>query len=1030
MDRAGKTGGKSGLLENFEYLPVIFDTLSEGVALNEIIYDEKGIMVDYRILLVNKAYYSIADVSCPDVIGRMATEVYGMTAEFITQFWYNHRTKSETAFTEMLSPLKNRWFLIYTSPFHDDRFVTSFVDITERKKSEQELAESENRFRIFFENAVDAVFIAETETGILTDANPAAVRLMKMPVGEIRGLHFSALHPANEAELTRQNFRVHLDTGASGSERIPAIETKIVRSDGSKVPVEVMATTLLVGGRSYLMGTFRDISDRKKAEKDIRDANQNLQRAQRMAHIGSWEDYLPTGALSWSDEMYRIMGFEPGKPITLADAVSVFPPEELEKFTHAVNEALDQGIPYSQDYRIVLPGGLERYIHDEGEITCGPDGKPTWMFGTTQDITERINTLKSLQDSERRLLMAQLASGTGVWDWDMVTGQLIWTNELFLLFGLDPHTSAATFETWDRVFLPEDRDAAYRKLNEAIEKRIPLRNEYRIVYPDGTIRWILALGKTDYDHDGKPLRMYGICMDTTDDKQAEHRLKLSESTARALINATDELAILVDPDGRIHDINDFGKATLDPYGRGLIGQNIFRVVPEDSLKKRQAILREAITASFPTRFEDEREGRHYFTRIHPILDASGNLLRSALYVTDITERKESEMALKIAIDRAEENNRLKSAFLANMSHEIRTPMNAIMGFSELMMEAEGDDKNRFAGIVVKSADHLLSLIDDIIFISRLQSERIRVNPSPFRPAELVEEVVEVMNLPDLRRGLTLTTGVPPLERDLMILSDREKIRQILTNLTSNALKFSRKGIVNVGFECREDAIEFFVTDDGIGVPPEEQDQIFHPFYRGRQALSNAIGGTGLGLSICTMLAELLKGAMGVTSVPGRGSRFYLSIPLVKIIGEQYDMMPGKPAAEITFKPAILIAEDEPDNYYYLELLLSRMAGRIAHAQNGREAIEILRASPFDLVLMDLKMPEMDGFEATEKIRELFPEIPVIAQTAYATTAEHDQAMNAGCADYLVKPIRKKDLYDALSRLLIKKADESTSVSLI
>src|SRR5665647_2708246 len=227
----------------------------------------------------------------------------------------------------------------------------------------------------------------------------------------------------------------------------------------------------------------------------------------------------------------------------------------------------------------------------------------------------------------------------------------------------------------------------------------------------------------------------------------------------------------------------------------------------------------------------------------------------------------------------EESNRLKSAFLVSMSHEIRTPMNAIMGFSDLLMEAEGDEKRQFATIIQKCSKQLLTLIDDVLNLSRLQSEKMPVDKIGFKPAELVTDVYLMFNLPNLKKELDIAISIPEPYEDLVILSDANKIRQVMTNFVANAVKYTLEGSVELGFDLQNGFVEFYVIDTGIGIPEKEQQRIFESFYRSEQAISSAIEGTGLGLSIAKELVELMGGVIGVSSVPNKGSRFFFSIPL-------------------------------------------------------------------------------------------------------------------------------------------------------
>ncbi len=400
----------------------------------------------------------------------------------------------------------------------------------------------------------------------------------------------------------------------------------------------------------------------------------------------------------------------------------------------------------------------------------------------------------------------------------------------------------------------------------------------------------------------------------------------------------------------------------------------------------------------------------------PVFGDNGEVNGLIAFVNDITERKLNEEGIIKAKEKAEESDRLKSALLNNMSHEIRTPMNAIMGFSDLMAEADGDMKNQYAAIIRQSSNQLLTLIDDMIQLSRLQSEKMPLNKVKFYPANLVAEVSGMFNLPEVRKEIEIVLNIPDRYKELVILSDADKVRQVLTNFVSNALKYTSKGSVEIGFDLKENNIEFYVKDTGIGIPDQEQDRIFESFYRGKQALSSAIRGTGLGLSITKELVDLMGGRVGVSSEQNKGSRFYFSIPY---IASEMEKTGEQPAGNTISTPdrALLIVDDEFINYQYLEILLRNSVKRVDHAANGKVAVDMVHKNRYNLILMDMKMPVMSGIEATKILKKQFPELPIIAQTAFSLPEEKASALQAGCDDFLSKPIKKEELLEVISKYI-------------
>lgn len=378
----------------------------------------------------------------------------------------------------------------------------------------------------------------------------------------------------------------------------------------------------------------------------------------------------------------------------------------------------------------------------------------------------------------------------------------------------------------------------------------------------------------------------------------------------------------------------------------------------------------------------------------------------------ITARMLTERALILSKEKAEESDRLKTAFLHNISHEIRTPMNAIVGFSEFLNDPKLQPGKRqyFTNIIIQSSNQLLSIITDIINIATIEAGQEKLYLKEVNIGSICklvyEQYIQVAN----EQQVALSYRTIPPGSEITILTDETKLIQILTNLVGNALKFTKKGHVNFGYTIKGDEIEFFTEDTGIGIAPDMHEEIFKRFRQVEFAATRQFGGSGLGLSISKAYVELLGGKIWLTSTLGKGSSFYFNIPLDKLRAP----VPGNPlskALPVKLENSInlLIAEDEDSNYLLLEAILADLEIHIIRARNGSEAVEICKTKQVDLVLMDIKMPVMDGCEATRQIKALKPELSVIAQTAYTMAEEKERALQAGCDSYITKPIKSGDL---------------------
>jgi PAS domain S-box-containing protein len=390
------------------------------------------------------------------------------------------------------------------------------------------------------------------------------------------------------------------------------------------------------------------------------------------------------------------------------------------------------------------------------------------------------------------------------------------------------------------------------------------------------------------------------------------------------------------------------------------------------------------------------------------------------YMTVNEELKTTNEHLQAAVEKAQESDHLKTAFLNNLSHEIRTPLNAIIGFGEFLgnPDLDSDEQSKFVGIIQKNGFQLAGIINDIVSMATIEAGQ-----EVLRETETnIQEVIEVVHQQYLKatnqKGLEFSIENILNEEEAQVISDETKLTQMLGNLVGNAIKFTEKGRIKINCSLKGEQLHFTVSDTGMGIDEKHHAFIFERFRQIEPDSSKLYGGNGLGLAITKAYAELMGGEIWVESSPGKGSRFHFTIAHKPLNKKEEKTMSTTKELEKADKKTILIVEDEYSNYFFLELMFSKMGITPIVAHNGQEAIDICKSNPeIDLILMDLKMPVLNGFEATKQIKAMRPELPIIAQTAYALSADKHKAIEAGCDDYLTKPIRKQDLMVALARYL-------------
>jgi len=505
-------------------------------------------------------------------------------------------------------------------------------------------------------------------------------------------------------------------------------------------------------------------------------------------------------------------------------------------------------------------------------------------------------------------------------------------------------------------------------------------------------------------------------------------LSAEKSRLRYMIDAIPDLIFFKDVESKFLGCNTAFEKFIGKKAEDIVGiseYDLFQKSEASTYTLSDIRIKESLEPERTTNWVEYPNGQRclFYTLKTPYFDSDKNLLGIIGISRDITEMEETRQRLILAKEKAEESDKLKTAFLANMSHEIRTPMNAIIGFSDLLSEDDltQEDKIDFISKIKSSGRSLMSLINDIIDIAKIEAGQLKVAESACNLNQVLSDLYgtfEELKSTSGKKSINLNLVVPDSKNNLIVMTDPMRLQQVLTNLLSNALKFTEFGTIEFGYIIEQNLLSFFVKDSGIGILRSKQKLLFQRFSQLDPSTTRKYGGTGLGLAISKNLVDLLGGAIGMESNPGKGSTFYFNIP--------YKPVQVKPVKNVRTEmnflewkgKTILIAEDIMQNYLLMEALLKKTEVRLLHAVNGQIAIDIVKSEPgINLVLMDIQLPIKTGYEALKEILEFRPDLPVMSYTAFALPHEREKSLTAGFVDFIPKPIKSEILIPLLEKYL-------------
>ncbi len=668
------------------------------------------------------------------------------------------------------------------------------------------------------------------------------------------------------------------------------------------------------------------------------------------------------------------------------------------------------------------------------------------LFSIIYDITERRLIENSLRESEERYRKAQALGHVGNWEYNIQTSRFWGSDEAKRIYGFDVNADSFTADEVESC-IPE-KDRVHQALNNLIENSKEYNLEFEIIAKDTKKRkTIVSVAELERDEDGCPLKVSGVIHDITERKRVEQELRISLEKYRVLFESFPIGVSVMDADKNLLEANHeseklLGISLAEHTGRKIDSSEWKIICPSGTPMPAEEYpgIRALKTGQVIKNVEMGIVKENQETTWINVHAAPIPLEEYGVIITyhDITARKQAEEELRHAKEAAESATLAKSEFLASMSHEIRTPMNVIVNMSELLLETElNSEQSSYARMVSESSGILLALINDILDFSKIEAGKLDLENTGFSLAQIVGEVMRILELKGDEKGLRLICHIAG-DVHPYLMGDPSRLRQILLNLVNNAVKFTQKGEVKISVRSEKQSesqavIRFEISDTGIGIPEDRIEKLFRPFSQADSSTTRKYGGTGLGLSISKRLAEMMGGEIGVESTAGIGSTFRFTAVFEKRRkGKNEEKHTHKAVPENIRLPSdirILLVEDNPFNRQVALALLKKHDILPDTAENGKEALEILAQKKYDLVLMDIEMPEMNGLEATRNIRDSDSEnrnVPIIAMTAHALKGSRERFLAAGMDDCITKPVDPGTLFAAIrcrAALSEKKPDE-------
>lgn len=655
------------------------------------------------------------------------------------------------------------------------------------------------------------------------------------------------------------------------------------------------------------------------------------------------------------------------------------------------------------------------------------EGKVEIVHTCLSDFVESKTEESTLLPVNERYSMALEASDLGLWEWDVENKIIYFSRKWKSQLGYYSDELSDQVSTFEKLLHNVDRDRVLREFEVFFKSdSLYFESEFRLRHKNGHYLWIACRASCVRNRKNTALRLVGVNRDISVEKKNSNELAIFK---QAMIQSPVSM-IITDMDGYIEFFNHAFHKKSGWSPEEIIGKKPSILKSGFHSNEFYAKLWETITNGnvWQGELKNKRKNGRYFSEfatISPLRNSNGTITHFVKVSEDITLLKKMENDLRTLRRSAEIANIYKNNFLANMSHKIRTPINGIIGFSDLLKygEPSEEQKIKYINLVQQNSYALLHLIDNIIDVARIEANEMKIKKESCSLRDtFIELQAETQKLLDSKgkKNITLNFISPREDHHDVIFTDPVRLKQILIILFENALKQTEKGFIELGYQVySERKLQFYVHDTGVGISDEQLEILTQQIGVNKKNIGQTKGGMGLGLSICRGLVTLLGGQIGVKSKKGNGTIFYFTIPYDKIkVQTRKSIIEQSKTSKFDFsKYTILVAEDVTFNFEYLQNIFASTGANILWAKDGIDVLNIFNNQKVDLILMDIQLPEISGFDATRQIRQKNKTIPIIAQTGYTMDEDREKCLSIGCNDVLVKPLKIEDVLRTVSKYL-------------